>query len=73
MRSDGYDMKVSVALPVIETLSRAAGKLLFTLRLYLLATQLGSLVITSVTVPLSVTLPGGGDTESIRTPGMARQ
>ena len=70
-RLDGGQMKVSVALPVIQTLSRAAGKLVSTLRLGLHPTQLGSLVITTVAVPLSVTLPVGGDTQTVRTPGMA--
>ena len=71
MRSDGYEMEVRVALLVIQTLSRAAGKMVSTLRLGLHPTQLGSLVIASLTVLLSVTLPGGGDTQSVRTPGMA--
>ena len=64
-------MEVSVASPVIETLSRAADKLVSTLRLRVNTAELGSLVIASLTVLLSVTLPGGGDTQSVRTPGMA--
>ena len=64
-------MEVSVASPVIETLSRAADKLVSTLRLVLHPTQLGSLVIASLTVLLSVTLMSGGDTQSVRTPDMA--
>ena len=62
-------MEVSLVSPVVKTLSRAAGKLVSTLRLSSTIAHLGSLVISSVAVLLSVTLPAGRDTETVRTPG----
>ena len=64
-------LEVSLVSPVIKTLSRAAGKLVSTLRLSSTIAQLGSLVISSVAVLLSVTLPAGRDTQTVTTPGRA--
>ena len=63
------ELEPSVASPVVQTLSGAAGKLVPTLGLRLPTAQLGSLVVSSVAVLLSVTLPAGRDTETVRTPG----
>ena len=52
-----------------KTLARGAGELVSTLGLRVSTTELGSLVITSVAVSLSVTLPAGRDTQPVRTPG----
>ena len=54
-----------------KTLARGAGELVSTLGLSVATTELGSLVITSVAVSLSVTLPAGRDTQPVRTPGRA--
>ena len=64
-------MEVSLVSPVVKTLSRAAGKLVSTLRLSTTIAYLGSLVISSVAVLLSVTLPAGRDTHTVTTPGRA--
>ena len=66
-------MEVSLVSPLVKTLSRAAGKLVSTLRLRTTIADLGSLVISSVAVLLSVTLPAGRDTQTVRTPGRTGQ
>ena len=67
-------MEVSLVSPVVKTLSRAAGELqVSTLRLRTTIAHLGSLVLSSVAVLLSVTLPAGRDTQTVTTPRRAGQ
>ena len=62
------ELELSVASPVVQTLSGAAGKLVPTLGRSLSSAHLSGLVLSSVAVLLSVTLPAGRDTETVRTP-----